>query len=84
MCVGCAQVTLRAAEQPGSREAERAPGTRERVGADPMNLIRVMPAEGEMKKPITTDQRHLWRATNMPSHRRLLSRTWPEEAESGA
>ena len=39
-----------------------------------MNLIRVMPAEGEMKNPTTTDQLYLGRDTNTPSHPRLLSR----------
>lgn len=37
-------VTLRALKRPGSREAERA-----LPGADPLNLIRVMPAQGDLE-----------------------------------
>jgi len=67
----------RATEQQSNRGAGRLRGRRARErepDADPLNLIRVMPAEGEMKHPTNTNQRYLGRAPNTPSHLRLLSR----------
>ena len=40
-------------KKPGSREAERAPGD---PGADPLNLIRVIPAKGAMRKSIPEER----------------------------
>ena len=73
MSVGCDRVTLEGAEQPGSREAERARARESEPDADPLNLNRVMPAEGERKNLITTDQWYLGRATVTPLHLRLLA-----------
>ena len=49
MCLGYNRDTLEGAEQPGSREAERARDRESEPDADPLNLNRVMPAEGERK-----------------------------------
>ena len=40
-------------KRPGSRKAERAPGD---PGADPLNLIRVIPAKGAMRKSIPEER----------------------------
>jgi hypothetical protein len=73
LCVGRDRVTLEEAEQPGSREAERARARESEPDADPLNLNRVMPAEGERKNLITTDQWYLGRATVTPLYFRLLA-----------
>ena len=87
MCVGRDRVTLEAIEQPGGERLRGRRARKREPDVDPMNLIRVMPAEGEMKKPITTNQRYLRRATNTPSRLRFLSRTmahkWPGHEANG-
>jgi hypothetical protein len=63
LCAGCAWGTVSEREQTGSLVwAERAP----QRGADPLNLIRVMPAEGEVRNLKSNRPRRSRKNVEMP------------------